>query len=113
MAEDSHHQSPYDRLGIAATASKAEIRAAYHAKALALHPDKTPASKREEATQSFKSSMQRTRFVSSAYIYALRILLPLLHLAPLRMIGQTMNKERAGALKIVVTQRVNGFGTLE
>lgn len=55
----------YEVLNISKTASKAEIKKAYHKAALSSHPDKVPDDQREEADVKFKSISQAYEILSN------------------------------------------------
>ncbi|KAI7653080.1 hypothetical protein KC322_g18681, partial [Hortaea werneckii] len=54
----------YELLNVSKTASKAEIKKAYHKAALSSHPDKVPEDQREEADATFKSISEAYEILS-------------------------------------------------
>ncbi|KAI7007538.1 hypothetical protein KC366_g18000 [Hortaea werneckii] len=54
----------YQLLNVSKTASKAEIKKAYHKAALSSHPDKVPEDQREEADATFKSISEAYEILS-------------------------------------------------
>ncbi|KAI7164535.1 DnaJ-domain-containing protein [Hortaea werneckii] len=54
----------YELLNVSKTASKAEIKKAYHKAALSSHPDKVPEDQREEADSTFKSISEAYEILS-------------------------------------------------
>ena len=64
MATATEETDLYATLNISKSASKAEIKKAYHKAALSSHPDKVPEDQREEADIKFKTVSQAYEILS-------------------------------------------------